>query len=150
MEERFNEQQARKWRYLSSYKDNKMRLHRLIQQRDEYLFLRGKANNLGTTITRGQVSDETGEAATRILDTIDRINFKIDECCKRLSEIILYIELADITETEKTILNSRFVKNLTAEEICREIDEPFRGRGAMRKRIRRIVDKLPEIKKDTQ
>ena len=139
---------SRKWKYLSSYRDNKMRLHRLLQQRDEYIFLRGKANNLGTTITRGQPSDETGEAATRLLDSVDRISFKIDECCKRLSGIIAYIECAPVTETEKTILNSRFVKSLSAEEICREIGEPYRGRGAMRKRIKRIVDKLPEIKID--
>lgn len=136
----------RKRNYLLSYRQQKMRLRRLKQQREEYLYLRGKANNLGTTITRGQTSDETGEAATRILDIVDRIDFKIDECYKALSEILAYIERSDTTEKEKLILTCRFVKDMSAEQIALEIEEPYRGRGAMRKRIKRIVDKLPEIK----
>lgn len=142
MEEQYN----RKWRYLSSYAQHKMRLRRLLQQRDEYAVLRGKASNLGTTITRGSTSDETGEIAASLLDSIERINVKIDDCCKLLSAIILYIEHADITETDKLILTSRFVKQMNSEQIYAEIDEPYRGRAAARKRIRRIVEKLPPVK----
>ena len=140
----YNEAYNEKWRYLSSYAQHKMRLCRLLQQREEYSVLRGKANNLGTTITRGQTSDETGEMATALIDSIDRINYKISECYRILAEIIGYIEHAQLTEKEKLILTSRFVAQMSSEQIAQEIGESYRGRAAMRKRIRRIVDKLPE------
>ena len=140
----YNEAYNEKWRYLSSYAQHKMRLCRLLQQRDEYATLRGKANNLGTTITRGQTSDETGEMATAILDSIDRINYKITECYRMLADIISYIEKSALTEKEKLILTSRFVAQMSCEQIAQEIGEQYRGRAAMRKRIRRIVDKLPD------
>lgn len=146
MDVMYNDRFDAKWMYLSSYAQHKMRLCRLLQQREEYSVLRGKANNLGTTVTRGQTSDETGDMASALLDSIDRINYKIAECYRALAEIIGYIEHAQLTEKEKLILTSRFVAQMSSEQIAQEIGEAYRGRAAMRKRIRRIVDKLPDRK----
>ena len=142
MEESYN----RKWRYLSSYTEQKRKLRRLRRQREEYLVLRGKTNDLGTVIQAGHTSDVTAESAMYMFDNMDKIERKIREVYESLAAIADYIERSPITETEKLILTCRFIRSMKPEDICEEIDEDACARAAMQKRIKRIVKKLPEPK----
>lgn len=137
---------SRKWKFLSSYAAQKMKLRRLRQQREEYIVLRGKGNDLGTTIQQGMTADTTGDAAVKMIENIDRTNEKIRDVYKALAAVTDYIERAPICETDKLILICKFIRGMQPERICEELEEPFCGRAAMRKRIKRIVAKLPEIK----
>lgn len=145
--EYYDKRNDAKWRFLLSYTSHKMKLRRLRQQREEYLVLRGNTNTLGTPIQRGKTSDTTADIAVQILSTVDRIDRKIEEVYQAMSDITEYIETATIPEVDKLILTCRFVRGMSAERIYAEIDEESRGRAAMRKRINRIIDRLPEPKK---
>lgn len=142
MDESYN----RKWRFLSAYTAQKMRLRRLQRQREEYIVLRGKANALGTVIQQGRTSDTTCDAALQMLDNADKIERRIAEICETLAAITEYIESAPVTETEKLILTCRFIQNLHPAKICIEIGDDESTYAAMQKRIKRIVRKMPEPK----
>lgn len=142
MDESYN----RKWRFLSAYTAQKMRLRRLQRQREEYIVLRGKANALGTVIQQGRTSDMTCDAALQMLDNADKIERRIAEICDTLAAITEYIESAPVTETEKLILTCRFIQNLHPSKICIEIGDDESTYAAMQKRIKRIVRKMPEPK----
>ena len=141
-----DESYSRKWRFLSSYTAQKMRLRRLQHQREEYIILRGKANDLGTVIQQGKTSDLTGDSALQMLDNMDKIERKIAEIYETLAAITDYIDVAPITETEKMILQCRFIHNMRSERICIEIGEDACAKATMQKRIKRIVRKMPEPK----
>lgn len=141
-----DESYTRKWRFLSSYTSQKMRLRRLQRQRQEYIALRGKANDLGTVIQQGQTSDPTKDSALMLMDNADKIARKIEEVFAILAKITVYIDTSPITETEKLILQCRFIGNMRSEKICEEIGEDACARATMQKRIKRIVRKMPEPK----
>lgn len=135
----------RKYRYLASYAELKKRLIRLCNQREEYIILKGRSLSYAP-ISEGTVGDQTGNAASELIDSIDRINYKISECYKRLKGISAYIERANISEREKLIITCKFVRGMPPRRIAEEIEEDYNGRDAMRKRIKRIIEKMPEIK----
>lgn len=139
MDESYN----RKWQYLQSYGTQRTRLKRLLWQREELIALRGKTNDLGTVIQTGHTSDMTCDSALKLLDNTDKIEQKIAEIFSLLASITQYIDESPITEIEKLILTCRFIKGMKSSEISAEVG--YEGaNGAMHKRIRRIVRKLPE------
>ena len=135
----------RKWAYLQSYCTQRTKLKRLLWQREELISLRGKTNDLGTVIQSGRTSDTTSESVIRLLDNADKIEQKIAEIYSLLGAITQYIEDAPITETEKLILTCRFIRGMKSSDICVEVGHEG-ANGAMHKRIRRIVRKMPEPK----
>lgn len=139
MEESFN----RKWAFLNSYSTQRTRLRRLLWQREELMALRGKTNELGTIVQTGRTSDVTCDSAIKMLDNAEKIESQITAIYELLTLVTEYIEFAPITETEKLILTCRFIKNMHVRDICEEVGQEC-ANGAMHKRIRRIVRKLPE------
>lgn len=136
----------RKMDYLLGYARDKAMLRRLQEQREEYASLRSKANALGTVVQSGKTSDTTADTAIKIMDIISKLDYRIGDSVNKLTEVIRYIEHSDVSETDKLILICKFVRGLHAEEIAELTGEAYHGRAAFRKRIRRIVEKLPEIK----
>lgn len=136
----------RKWAYLQSYSTQRTRLKRLMRLREELISLRGKTNDLGAVIQSGKTSDPTSESAIRLIENGDRIEQKIAEIYALLASITQYIEDAPITETEKLILTCKFIRCMKSVDICIEVGHDGAS-GAMHKRIRRIVRKMPEPKK---
>lgn len=139
-----DESYGSKWRYLCSYSSLKMKLRRLEHQRRECIALRGKTSELGTVVQSGKTSDPTSDIATRLLENIDKATAKMRDIYAALSAISDYIENAPISETEKLILTCKFIRCLKPSAIYDEINESDCGVPAMRKRIKRIICKMPE------
>lgn len=137
---------SRKYKFLSSYTAQKMKLRRLRQQREEILGLHVNRSDLGTSVQSGSTSDATGDAVVKLAESVEKIDRKIGDVYKALSAVTGYIERAPISETDKLILYCKFVRGLSPMRICEEIGCEYNGRAAMRKRITRIIYKLPEIK----
>ena len=127
--------------FLQGYAEQKRKLRRLQRMREEYSFLRASGNNLGTAVQTGHNSDTTGDTATRLITTIDRLDDKIAVCAEKLSAVTNFIEKSKISETDKLILTDVYICGLKYNDVYADIGEQSKGSATMRKRVHRIIEK---------
>lgn len=137
-----------KLRYLESYREKRIRLVALCARRDEFRDLRHSAEDLGVPVQSGSVGDVTGNTAAKLVDDLGKIQVDIDRIVKLMKEVDEYINSAP-GEVNKLILILRFIRGWSCEDIAKLVSDKTgkpHTKQSIRKRIRRIIENLPELK----